>query len=64
MSLSILDSEWPPALKLSKIILVIISLLNDPDAMCPMDADIADMYMTDKAKFEEIARDWTRKYAL
>ena len=64
MSLSILDSEWSPALKLSIIILVIISLLNDPNAMCPMDADIADMYMTDKAKFDDIARDWTRKYAM
>ncbi|KAL6072747.1 Ubiquitin-conjugating enzyme E2 4 [Balamuthia mandrillaris] len=57
----ILKSEWSPALTLLKVLLSICSLLTDPNPDDPLMADIANMYKTDKRRYEDTAREWTRK---
>ena len=62
--LDILQDEWNPALTISKVLLSICYFLTDVNAEGPLDPDIGLIYRTDRAKYEAIAREWTRKYAM
>ncbi len=61
--LDILKDNWSPALTISKVLLSICSLIDDPNPNDPLMPDIAHLLMKDKAKHNEIARLWTRDYA-
>ena len=61
--LDILKNKWSPALGLSKTMLSILSLLNDPNPSDPYNADAGNLYMRDKPAFDIMARDFTEKYA-
>ena len=61
--LDILKTNWSPALTISKVLLSICSLLNDPNPSDPLVPEIAHVYTTDKAAYEASAREWTAKYA-
>eukprot|EP00761_Pharyngomonas_kirbyi_P011438 gb/GECH01011463.1/.p1 GENE.gb/GECH01011463.1/~~gb/GECH01011463.1/.p1 ORF type:complete len:148 (+),score=21.12 gb/GECH01011463.1/:1-444(+) len=61
--LDILKDMWSPALSISKVLLSISSLLTDPNPDDPLVPEIADLYRKDKPRFEQYAREWTRKYA-
>jgi len=61
--LAILKDQWSPALTISKVLLSISSLLKDPNPDDPLVPEIAELYKTDKAKFEANAREWTNKHA-
>lgn len=60
----ILRENWSPALTISKVLLSVSSLMNDPNPNDPLDVDIADQYKNNKKLFEETAKTWTTIYAM
>lgn len=61
--LDILKQNWSPALTMSKVLLSICSLLNDPNPKDPLVPEIADQYVNDRGAYDQTARLWTQKYA-
>ena len=61
--LDILKDQWSPALTISKVLLSISSLLTDANPDDPLVPEIAQIYKTDRAKYEATAKEWTKKYA-
>ena len=62
--LDILKNQWSPALKISKVLLSILSLLTDPNPDDPLVSEIAHLYKTNRAAYEANAREWTIMYAM
>jgi ubiquitin-conjugating enzyme E2 D/E len=51
-------------LTISKLLLSICSLLDDPNTDDPANPEAAHLYRYDRDKYNKIARQWTRKYAM
>jgi ubiquitin-conjugating enzyme E2 D/E len=61
--LDILKDKWSPALTVPKILMSIISLLNEPNPEDPLNSEVAEVYLADKSEFEQMARAFTARYA-
>ena len=62
--IDILQSQWNSTWSIDKILLGIYSLLTDANANDPFNARAALYYREDRHKFDEVARWWTKKYAM
>lgn len=63
VSLEILKDGWSPALTISKVLLAIKAIITNPDPYNPLVESIARLYLTDRAKHDEIAAEWTLRFA-
>lgn len=62
--LDILQSNWSPALTVSKTLLSISSLLTDPNPDDPLVGDIANLYKNNINEYNKKAREMTKKFAM
>ena len=61
--LDILKDQWNPTLNIGNVLSSISSLLMNPNLDDPILPEIANIYKTDKKKYEMIAKEWTKKFA-
>ena len=61
--LDILNNNWSPALSISKVLLSICSLLNEPNPDDPLVPEIANEYNKNYETFVANAKQWTLLYA-
>ena len=61
--LDVLGKEWSPALTIRTALLSIQALLSLPEPDDPQDAEVANMYKTDRALFTQTAKYWTSTFA-
>jgi len=62
--LDILKTQWAPTLCLSKIMLSISSLLNDPNPSSPLNSTAANYWLNDKTKYNKEVIDLCNKHKL
>jgi ubiquitin-conjugating enzyme E2 D/E len=62
--MDILHSQWSPALSVRNLLISLCSLLADPNSEHGLNKDALRDYQMDQKKYNEIANEWTRKYAI
>ncbi len=61
--LSTLRDKWSPALTISKVLLSICSLLNEPNPDDPLVPEAATLYKFDREEYNKTAQRWTLEHA-
>ena len=61
--IDILKDKWSPALTISKILLSICSMLNDPNPNDPLEISIANKFKNNYDSYIKTAKLWTVQYA-
>lgn len=61
--LDILFSQWSPALNIGQLLLSICSLLTDPNPDYHLVPEVGQLWLNNRAKYDETAKEWTIKYA-
>ena len=59
----ILWEEWSPAFTISKALISICTLFDDPNPDDPLVPEIAQEYLDDRESFNKKAKEWTQLYA-
>ncbi|CAJ0891215.1 9206_t:CDS:2 [Entrophospora sp. SA101] len=54
---------WKPSTKITQVLKSIASLLEHPNPDDALVASIAEIYNTNKSKFDKTAKDFVKKYA-
>ncbi len=60
--LDILKYNWSPALSISKVLMSICSLLNDPNPDSPLNGHAADLYKNDRPLHDKEVKTYIKKY--
>lgn len=55
--------EWKPSSRVVAVLQFARQLLAEPMPDDAVEGRIAEQYRNDRARYEEVARDWTRRYA-
>ncbi|XP_040995523.1 constitutive photomorphogenesis protein 10 isoform X2 [Juglans microcarpa x Juglans regia] len=63
LSLDILKDSWSPALTITNVLLAIRAIFTNPDPYNSIIPGIARLYLADRAKHDELAAEWTRRFA-
>ncbi|TKY60009.1 Constitutive photomorphogenesis protein 10 [Spatholobus suberectus] len=63
VSMGILKDDWSPALTITKVLLAVRSMLTNPDPYTAVVPGIAHLYLGDRAKHDDIAAEWTVRFA-
>ena len=61
--MDILKDNWSPVMTISKVLLSICSLLNDPNPDDPLEPEIGNEFKNNKQAFIDNAASWTLIYA-
>ncbi|KAH0572977.1 Ubiquitin-conjugating enzyme E2 [Spironucleus salmonicida] len=61
--LDVLKAEWSPVLSICRVLISIQSLLDDPNAMSPLNGDAARLFRENRAQYERQVRKYVRAYA-
>lgn len=64
IGLDCIQHNWSLALTIAKVLISVQSLLTDPFCAVAMEKEVADLYTNNRSKFDAVARNWTRKYAM
>ena len=58
-----ISNNWAPTLNVRFVLNTVKQLLVEPNTDSPLEADIADLYATDREKFNENAKLHTAEFA-
>lgn len=63
LGLDILKDGWSPALTISKVLFAIRSIFTNPDSHNLLVPGIAHLYTVDRPKHDQLAAEWTLRFA-
>jgi len=64
IGLDVLKKAWSPALTISKVLVSLYDVLENPNVGEPLMPEISTVYKEDREKHDETAKAWTQKYAM
>jgi len=62
--MDIINNGWTPASTSSSILKKVYSLMCAPNPDNPVNPDAASVYITNREKFNQTAKEWTQKHAI